>query len=198
MQKVATFAISILIAIGLFSALASRSEPESSTTDLAASDSLNYESYSEGINTVRFDANGNINYTLRAQSQIQYSAQLTEIEKPLIRLFQDGNPTWNVVADTGTVNHFESELTEAQVTNRTIELSGNVEAYSVDDYGNRTVVSTEILLVDPNTEILSTESPVKLKSEFIEQSGIGMLADLKTDEVILHREVRGIYEQQSN
>ena len=50
------------------------------------------EAYSEGINSILYDENGSISYTLRADNQIHYRDGDTRIENPLIRLFQDEIP----------------------------------------------------------------------------------------------------------
>jgi LPS export ABC transporter protein LptC len=77
---------------------------------------------------------------------------------------------------------------------RTIELSGNVEVYSLDDFGNRTVMTTQKLMLDPQLETLKTDQPVVVETGTLRQSAIGMDADLNSDEIVFHRDIRGNYE----
>jgi LPS export ABC transporter protein LptC len=78
---------------------------------------------------------------------------------------------------------------------RTIELSGNVEVYSLDDFGNRTVMTTQKLMLNPQLETLKTDQPVVVETSSIRQSAVGMDADLNSDEIVFHRNIRGIYVQ---
>ena len=63
------------------------------------SSSLDFSAYSEGLNTILYDSQGNINYTLQAKRQVHYNNDSTELEKPFIRLYQDGDSRWNIAAN---------------------------------------------------------------------------------------------------
>ena len=138
-----------------------------------------------------YDVNGEINYTLQADRQVQYNDNSTELDKPFVRLFQNGESRWNLLADTGVISP-ESMANSKEM--RTIELSGNVEVYSLDDFGNRTVMTTQKLMLNPQLETLMTDQLVQVVTSSIRQSAVGMDADLKSDEIVFHRDVRGIYE----
>jgi len=77
-------------------------------------------------------------------------------------------------------------------------LSGNVEVFSIDEFGNRTVLSTEFLSLDLDMETLETDQAVTLVTTNLKQSSIGMLADLGSDEIFFRRDNKGSYEQMSN
>lgn len=160
-------------------------------TEINTTATLDFNAYSVGINTVLYDPNGQINYTLQASRQVQYNDDTTEFDKPLIRLFQEGKSKWNVVADSGIIS---AATIDNNNESRTIELSGNVEVYSLDQNGNRTVMTTDQLSVSPQTETLSTDRPVVVETGAIRQTATGMIANLTTDEIVFHKETRGLYE----
>ncbi|MDD9890289.1 MAG: LPS export ABC transporter periplasmic protein LptC [Gammaproteobacteria bacterium] len=193
MQRITYLLIPGLIAIALFIAISSYDSV--SQDEASPLITLDYNAFSEGINTVLYDSNGVINYTLRAESQTNFNDDHTELERPFIRLFQDGESRWNIAANSGRIS---ADLTEDELEDRKIELTGNVEVFSLDEYGNRTVMSTEYLEVDPQNETLETDQPVTLVTSNLKQSSIGMFADLKIDEIIFHRDIRGFYEKAPN
>ncbi|MDD9896583.1 MAG: LPS export ABC transporter periplasmic protein LptC, partial [Gammaproteobacteria bacterium] len=138
MQRITYLLIPGLIAIALFIAISSYDSV--SQDEASPLITLDYNAFSEGINTVLYDSNGVINYTLRAESQTNFNDDHTELERPFIRLFQDGESRWNIAANSGRIS---ADLTEDELEDRKIELTGNVEVFSLDEYGNRTVMSTE-------------------------------------------------------
>ena len=189
MQKLIIAAISLLL-ITAFAVNYKQLIPSSATQDSNKA-ALDFNAYSVGINTVIYDVNGEINYTIQADRQVQYNDDSTELDKPFVRLFQNGESRWNLLADTGVISP-ESMVNSKEM--RSIELSGNVEVYSLDDFGNRTVMTTQKLMLNPQLETLMTDQPVRVETSSIRQSAVGMDADLNSDEIVFHRDVRGIYE----
>ncbi|MDG2141385.1 MAG: LPS export ABC transporter periplasmic protein LptC [Gammaproteobacteria bacterium] len=153
---------------------------------------LEYESFSEGINTILYNDDGSINYTLRAEAQIQFTDNHLEVEKPFIKLFQNGESRWNIVADKGTVSNFN------QAEQKIVELTGDVEIFGLDARGNKTKMSTEYLEIDLNNETLKTNRSIQLIAPNLQQSSEGMFASLKADEIIFYDEIRGFYENEHN
>ena len=76
-------AIALFIGISTFESVSTRSDADPELVE------LDFNAYSEGINTVLYDSQGNINYTLNAVRQIHYNDDTTEFEKPFIRLFRE-------------------------------------------------------------------------------------------------------------
>ena len=74
-------------------------DPQSSENSEFSSREI--EAYSEGINSILYDENGSVSYTLRADNQTHYIDGDTRIDNPLIRLFQDEVPRWNIIANEG-------------------------------------------------------------------------------------------------
>jgi LPS export ABC transporter protein LptC len=151
---------------------------------------LDFDGYSEGINTVLYNKQGQINYSLQASNQTHFLNDITELDNPLIRLYQDGDARWNIVANSGKIS---ASSTQPGTAGHSIELAGNVEIHSLDQFGNRTVVSTELITIDPTLKTLETEEPVVVVTNDLEQTSIGMYADLNQDEIVLKSNVRGIY-----
>ena len=155
------------------------------------------EAYSEGINSILYDKNGEISYTLRADNQTHFKDGNTKIEKPLIRLFQNKVPRWNIVANRGelmpSIKYFPSELEE-----KTLKLIGNVELLGLDKFGNRIFITTELLEIDPVSETLKTDRRVEYETINIQHSSVGMFANLQDEEIVFDRNVRGFYEKISN
>ena len=192
MQRISLILIPGLIAIILYVGISNidsvtiQSDPEISSTN------LNYDGYAEGINTILYDEFGTINYTLQANKQVHYNDNTISLDQPLIRLFQDGNARWNIVANSGKISDFkESDETSTQA----IELFEDVEVYNLDEHGNRIVLSTEYLTLDTQLETLATSELVKLVTDSVQLSSFGMFADLKLDEIVFLRDIRGHYEQ---
>ena len=195
MQRITLLIIPGLIAIALFigiSSFDSIGTPEDSQQELRT---LDYSAYSEGINTILYDINGQINYTLQAVKQIHYNDDTAKIEKPFIKLYENGNSRWNIVANSGKISAVESD-SNANV--QTIELSGNVEVHSIDNLGNKMVMSTEFLTLDPDLNILETNNPVTVVTDTLQVSSIGLIANLKTDEFTFLHDIKGSYEQATN
>ena len=192
MQRLGLFIVPGFIAIALFVGINTLDTLSNETDAPATTSSLNFNAYSEGINTILYDADGNIDYTLQAERQVHYNDDTTELEKPYIRLFQGGDSRWNIVANTGKISAAEA-VSDTAVDS--IELLGDVQVYSLDELGNRTLMSTEFLTLNPETEVLETDQPVSVVTSSLEQSSIGMVAKLRTDEITFLREFRGRYEQ---
>lgn len=178
------FVLILLINVG-FEFYENGTDPFIDQADIGAS----YESYSEGINTILFDAYGQITYTLQARTQITYLNSITELEEPFIQLYREDDSRWNIIADSGRIS------TSAERSNdvANIDFSGNVEAHRIDVFGNRTMLATEFLSVDPESEILKTDLFVTILGENFEQTSVGMQVNLQNDEFQFYRDIRGRY-----
>ena len=192
MQRFTFLIIPSLIAVALFTGISSFESTTFETTPEADLAQPDFDAYAEGISSVLYDAGGAVNYTLEADRQVHLKDDSTEFENPFIRLFREGDSHWNIVADSGRIS---AAQTANDTENQTIELSGNVEVFSLDESGNRTVMTTGFLSVDPQRETLETDRAVTLVTTNLRQSSTGMFADLKIDQIIFHRDIQGSYEQ---
>jgi LPS export ABC transporter protein LptC len=195
MQRIGLIIVSGIIATALFVGINSFDTLSNEADAPITNSSLDFNAYSEGINTILYDTQGNINYTLQAERQVHYNDDSTEFEKPFIRLYQDGDSRWSIAANSGRIPAVE--MTADGVLEK-IELLGDVQVYSLDDFGNRTLMSTEFLTLNTQAEILETDQPVSVVTSAFQLSSIGMIAKLRTDEITFLREIRGRYEQATN
>lgn len=199
MRRISIFLTAGVIAIAIYVGVSSiqiLSEPDPDETTLMQ---LNYDAYAVGINTVLYDASGNINYTLQAERQVHFDDDSMELDKPYIRLFENGNSRWNIVANSGWVTpllNYQAGVGTATI--QTIELSGAIEVYSLDEMGNRMQMLTDSLTVNPHDKTIETDQPVTVVSNSFEISSTGMHADLNQDSLVLKREVQGTYEASPN
>jgi LPS export ABC transporter protein LptC len=195
MQRIGLIIVPGVIAIALFVGINTFDTLRNETDAPVTSSCLDFSAYSEGINTILYDSQGNINYTLQAERQVHYNDDSTELEKPFIRLYQDGDSRWNIVANSGKI--FAAETTADGALEK-IELLGDVQVYSLDKFGNKTLMSTEFLTLNPESEILETDQPVSVVTPALQLSSIGIIAKLRTDEITFLREIRGRYEKSTN
>jgi len=196
MQRISLFLIPGLIAVVLFVVISSFESASNVPNPQHDQTYLKFDAYSAGINTVLYARDGTINYTLQAISQTHYSDEArTELKNPLIQLYQQGNSRWNIVANSGRIS---ASPAKNDTTTHLIELLGNVEAYNIDEFGNRTVLSSEFFSLNPQMETLETDQAVTLVTTNFQQTSIGMFVDLTTEEIFFHRSNRGSYERISN
>jgi LPS export ABC transporter protein LptC len=173
----------VFLAVDYFDEAVESPQTTDTTVDIA------YNGYSEGINSVHYDEQGNIRYTMRADRQVSYIDAETALEEPYIQLYQENDSRWNIIARSGRISAAQQNFSNVDE----IILSGEVEVYQMDRFGNRTVLATDILTLDPAQDILTTDAAVTLVGDTFEQSAIGMRVDLDSEEYVFHQEVRGRY-----
>ena len=165
-----------------------------SPTPLSAEDTANFPTdllaISEGINTVSYDEQGDVAYTLQAQRQIQRDDDTSELESPVIRLFRDNNAQWNIVANSGNISAQQAGRAE---DSRELALSGEVRLVNLDDFGNTTTLNTDYLTIMPDREIAETDQRVFLITTNIEHTALGMIADFANDEITFLSNSEGRY-----
>jgi LPS export ABC transporter protein LptC len=189
MQRISFIAIPGMVAITLFFGLDWFDTVSNDAPPQDQPVAENLEAYAEGINTILFDANGLVDYTLQADRQLHYRDQVTVLEAPFIRMFREGESRWNIVSDSGRI----SPATDSGNSIENIELTGNVELYLMDEAGSRTVLSMNRLSIDPNLETLNTEDQVVMVSDNLKQTADGMFASLTEEIITFKRNVNGRY-----
>lgn len=194
MQRIKLILIPGLIATMIFLAVDYFGQAVESPQTSEATVDIAYNGYSEGINSVHFNEQGKIRYTMRANRQVSYIDAETELDEPYIQLYQENDSHWNIIAKSGRISAAREDLADVEE----IILSGGVEVYQMDQHGNRTVLTTQFLTLDPAQDILSTEAAVTMVGDAFEQSAIGMLLDLDSEEYVFHQEVRGRYAAPQN
>lgn len=185
---------SVLILVALYggrSLLNERSGQSTSTDDNTTA--ITFDAYSNGVNSVLYDAEGNIEYTLEATEQIHYLDNTTSLQNPYVRLYQANGARWNIVARSGRILAAEDGDRIAR-----LDLSDDVELYQLEDNGNRMTLTTPFLSLFPQEETMATEREVIMTTNTLYQSAIGMHADLRQDILTFLSRVKGRYEVQSS
>ncbi|MCB1664173.1 MAG: LPS export ABC transporter periplasmic protein LptC [Pseudomonadales bacterium] len=185
---------SIVILVALYggrSLLNERSGQTASNPDATAA--ITFDAYSNGVNSVLYDAQGNIEYTLEAAEQIHYLDNTTTLQNPFVRLYQANGERWNIVARSGRILAAEHGDRIAR-----LDLSDEVELYQVEDNGNRMTLATPFLSLFPQEETMATEREVTMTTNTLHQTAVGMRADLRQDTLTFLSQVKGRYEVQSS
>lgn len=192
-QKLSFIVIPSVVAIGLYAVIQLTPNLRSDENLAEAEIEITFNGYAEGINTVIYNDNGEIEYTLQANRQIQYNDESIVLTAPLIRLFSEGKSDWNIVANSGKITPLTHSNAQASNDIDNIEMTGNVEIYTLDKFSNRMLITTDLLNIDPNAETMHTNSAVALEMENHHQTGVGMLAELKEDRITFNQNVVGSY-----
>lgn len=195
MRRISLFAIAGLIAILVFTGVNSFQTLTSAPDSATAAVQLDYDAYSEGINTVLYDATGAINYTLQATRQVHFNDDSTELEQPFIRLYEAGSSRWNIVANSGRISSLYDGSTDTSGQRvQTIELTGDIEVYSLDQSGSRMQMTTDFLTINPRQRIMETDRLVTVVTDAFNLTSTGMYADLEQDSVVFIANTQGFYE----
>ena len=154
---------------------------------------ITYDAYSNGITTVLYDIDGNIEYTLEAQEQIHYLDNTTQLTNPYVRLYRGADARWNIIARSGKILAAEQSDRIDQ-----LDLSDEVQLFQNDVTGNAMTLETSFLSLFPSTETMQTDREVLMTTNTLRQTAIGMHADLRQDTLTFLTEVKGRYEVQSS
>lgn len=192
MQKLSFFLITIFSAIFLYLGVGSFTSVSLDSDQQEVVIRPEYDGYSEGINTVMYNSEGAIAYTLQAERQYHFQDQTSDLDNPFIRLFREGDSHWNIIAESGKIA--PKPGTESASIG-TIELTGDVEVFRLDDFGNRTILQTQFLEIDPEQETMQTDRLVTMTTTNIRQQGEGLFANLGSDELLFQRNNQGSYEE---
>lgn len=190
MPKLSLLVVPAVLAIAIYLAISSFGTTPSEETPSQNIFPSNLVSIASGINTVAYDEQGAIAYTLQAERQIQSDDDTSELERPMIRLYEDQVAQWNIVADSGNISARQDGQTESS---RKLDLAGDVELISLDDYGNRMTLNTNFLSISPEDEIANTESEVVFTSSNLVQTAQGMIANFAGDEITFLSNSEGRY-----
>lgn len=154
---------------------------------------LTYDAYATGVTSVLYNATGQIEYTLDADSQVHYLDNTTELQTPYVRLYQASGALWNIVASSGRIHAAENGDDIER-----LDLQEGVELFQIDALGRRMSLNTEFLSVFPDTQSMSTDREVTMTTDSLLQTALGMRADLEQDQLTFLGQVRGRYEVPSS
>lgn len=146
-------------------------------------------SVARNTTTTHYAGEGEVSYTFNASRLEHYREEknqgkvFTIVEKPELIIYEDEEP-WFVQAEKGKLSS-SSEL---------IELWSKVMVKHTNIEGITTTIQTEKLIIDPVSRLANTAEPVKISSDRVEITGVGMKADMVAKKLNLLSEVLGHYE----
>ncbi|MGI9251450.1 MAG: LPS export ABC transporter periplasmic protein LptC [Pseudohongiellaceae bacterium] len=182
MRRVPLLLVPALVAVVLFIGISNVERIANPQQSSQITGSYDFDIYAERINTINFDTEGSIKYTLDATSQKHFADDTTELQQPVIKLYQNPDSHWRVTAELGIIT-----------PPRQITLSGNVEVERLDEYGKQMHIATDMLQLNTQEKTLNTAATVNITTANIEQTATGMYADINRNEVLFNSDGKGRY-----
>jgi len=140
--------------------------------------------YMENFTITSFDENGLLSRVISGQQMTRETESgISNIVKPEAILYEDAAPVWKVVSAEGTINGDQSELT----------LRNKVRARHQPDEDLE--IQTNQLDINLSAKTAESAQKVKIVHPTGYQEGIGMTAELSTNEMRLKSQVKGHYVQ---
>lgn len=193
MPKPSFLLIPAVIAVAVYFIVSGFSADSRTTQETLTPLAEDLVAIAEGISTVFYNEQGEVSYTLRAAEQIQRKDDSSELIQPVIQLFRESQSHWNIVADSGNISARQSNGSE---DSRLITLAGNVRITNIantDSGEDPLLLVTDWLRISPAGETAETDRSVVLRSTAIEQTSLGMIADLGNDRITFLSDSEGFY-----
>lgn len=146
-----------------------------------------YEGFGRGISSVIYAENGLQAYTLNASEQRQFPNQLTELDLPLLQMFDGLSERWNISAASGRIH------TSVGGDILLLDLEDNVEVLHQPSVDNLIRLTTESITIEPPTQTLFTSAPVDVVGNGIHLTANGMFADLTSNLLNFNSDIQGRY-----
>ena len=151
---------------------------------------LSWNAFAEGVDLKFHDAGGAVAYALQAANQTRFNDDSVEWSRPTLQLYaserhENGGADWHVGAEQGFIAPGADKL----------QLSGNVVLSRQGGEGDALTLTTTLLDIDLEGEILSTDEPVQMVAGGLRQDAAGLLLDLPEDSLLLLGRVRGSHVQ---
>lgn len=145
-----------------------------------------YESFGDGISTRIYDQNGFLHYTLTADSQQSYANGITELDLPVITIFEQGLERWNISAVSGRIQPGASSQSIEQ-----LDLDNAVQIRHELGAEDNIQLNTEWLVVRPEDRQLHTQADVQVQGNGIFQRATGMTANYAANQLDFLANVEG-------
>jgi len=146
-----------------------------------------YEGFGRSIRSMVYDKNGYLAYTLNAAVQRQYPNQITDLELPHMQMFDGRSELWNISAASGRIR------TSAGGDILQLDLEDAVEVVHQPSADAEIRLTTQWLSIDPPTRTLHTTAQVEVSGNGINQTAVGMFADLNLNQVNFNSSIQGRY-----
>lgn len=154
--------------------------------DAATRSEINHDSYSRNIETVHYDSNGEVDYTVRAREQHRFLNDTFWLRQPAMEVFRDQGVRWHITAQSGRI------LSGDPVSMVTLISEVIIRRQSSEGERQMTLY-TDRLNVDPDQETMATRRPVSLTGPGFMQTAMGMRANLAQEAITFLSQVNGRY-----
>lgn len=144
-----------------------------------------YEGFGRGIRSAIYGEDGLLAYSLSAEAQRLYPDQLTELDAPLIRMYEENQERWNISAISGRIQASSGGDIRQIDLNEAVQVRHQL---TEDDTVNLT---TDWLIVQPEQSRLYTDAVVNVSGLRIEQTAVGLTADFSLDSLEFLSDVQG-------
>ncbi|WP_058022406.1 LPS export ABC transporter periplasmic protein LptC [Pseudohongiella spirulinae] len=144
-----------------------------------------YEAFGRGIRSHIFDASGELTYEISAESQRMYPDQVSELDIPIIRMYEANQERWNISALSGRIRATSGGSIQQ------LELEQGVQIRHELNGTDSVRLTTDWIVVDADTQRLHTDAVVNVSGSSITQQAVGMRADLSSDSLEFLSNVNG-------
>ena len=145
-----------------------------------------YESFGDGVSTRIYDQNGFLHYTLTAESQQSYTNGVTELDLPVITIFEQGLERWNISAVSGRIQPGASSQSIEQ-----LDLDNAVQIRHELGAEDDIQLNTEWLIIRPEDRQLHTQADVQVQGNGMFQRATGMTANYAANQLDFLANVEG-------
>ncbi|MCP4697637.1 MAG: LPS export ABC transporter periplasmic protein LptC [Gammaproteobacteria bacterium] len=138
----------------------------------------------ENFIATTMDENGLIKRRLQAQKMVHYPVADTELTKPYVVFYSEGQAGWHVSAEQGRVSP----------DGNTVHLLGHTDVWRDSPGQGRIEISARDVLVKLDEQYAETQAPAQLRTPNGEARSTGMKLFMQTRKMELLSQVKGLYE----
>lgn len=161
------------------------STPDQPDTPLTIAGQTPYEAFGRGIRSSIYDTDGALTYVISAESQRMYPNQVSELDVPIIRMFETNQERWNISALSGRIRATSGGSIQQLELERGVQIRHELS-------GTDSVrLTTDWIVVDADSQRLHTDAAVNVSGSSITQQAVGMRADLSSDSLEFLSNVNG-------
>jgi LPS export ABC transporter protein LptC len=161
--------------------------PEPANVAGSMSPDSNYDGFGRGIRSIIYDINGAIAYTLTASEQRFFPGQITELQTPMLQMYEADSERWNISAASGRI------LASSNGSIQQLDLTDAVQLLHRPSPGNSVRLTTDWLIIEPPAQTMHTDARVRVSGIGIEQTAQGMQADMGLSTLTFLSDIQGRY-----
>lgn len=151
-----------------------------------------YDGFGRGIRSVIYDENGLMAYTLSASEQKLFPGQITELEAPVMQMFEGDQERWNISAASGRIR----ATTGGDI--QELNLNDAVQILHRSARNDIMRLTSPWLTVEPMTQTMHTDARVRVTGNGLEHTAQGMRADMNIETITFLSDIQGRYYRAEN